>query len=374
MSPASVNVHIYLAFFLLSTTVLFSTAARGAQPVIYDTDMAIDDWSALIFLAKHPAVDLRAVTISASGETHCKEGIQNVLSLLDLGGAPETVAVSCGDEYPLDGYFVFPLPWQEQADTLSGVAVPKSKRRPRGEHAVETIHRVLAAAKEPVTLIPVGPLTNIAQWLERYPEDRAKVGRVVIMGGAFDTKGNIIVPGFTGDHPNTSAEWNIFIDPLAADKVLRSGLNIELVGLDVTNHVRVTSDYVEAFSARVNNPAADFFNRVFIENREFIASNEYYFWDVLATLITVKPDLCGPEVTPVTVSYVPTDKPAHLKTSDLSMPKTRWDGKSRQHLDAGRSGITRRAKTGPPIKVCMRTDRNTALQLFTDIVTAPASP
>ena len=342
----------------------------SAQTVIYDTDMAIDDWSALIFLAKHPEVELKAVTISASGETHCQNGVDNVQSLLDLSDADQEISVSCGDDYPLDGYFVFPEAWQKDADTLSGVAVPKSDRQASKEHAVDTLHRVISQSSDGVTLIPVGPLTNIAQWLQRYPEDKAKVNRVVIMGGAIAAKGNIIVPGFTGDHPNKHAEWNIFVDPLAAKIVFESGLPIEMVGLDVTNHVRVTTDYVEEFARHVNNPAADFINRVFIKNDWFIDSNEYYFWDVLAAIVAVKPELCGPENMAIDVSVVASEKPSHLKTSDLSMPKTTSLGTPRQHFDAALSGITRPAKAGPKVAVCMNTHRETALQLFTDIVTA----
>jgi inosine-uridine nucleoside N-ribohydrolase len=63
-------------------------------------------------------------------------------------------------------------------------------------------------------MLATGPLTNIAQWLARHPDDRAGVDRLVIMGGALDVPGNIIVPGFTDDHPNTRAEWNIYVDPV----------------------------------------------------------------------------------------------------------------------------------------------------------------
>jgi inosine-uridine nucleoside N-ribohydrolase len=111
------------------------------------------------------------------------------------------VPVSCGDPYPVDGHFVFPVPWQEDMDRLSGVDVTPSSRRADERHAVDLLHDTLAAAEAPVTLLATGPLTNIAQWLARHPDDRAGVERLVIMGGALDVPGNIIVPGFTDDHP-----------------------------------------------------------------------------------------------------------------------------------------------------------------------------
>jgi len=342
--------------------------AVKTKPVIYDTDMAIDDWLALIFLAKHPEIDLKAVTIAASGESHCLPAIDNVQSLLDISAAKSDIIVGCGDSYPLEGYFIFPKPWQQDSDTLSGVPIAPSKRRPSSKHAVEIIHQVISQSSQAVTLVPVGPLTNIAQWLERYPEDKTKVERVVIMGGALDVKGNIIVPNYTDGHPNHHAEWNFFVDPLAAKKVLASGLNIELVGLDVTNQVQVTSAYVAEFKKKVNNPAAKFIDDVFTKNDWFINSNEYYFWDVLAALTAVNPELCVAETTKLNVAYEPSNSPDYLKTSDLKIPALRWDGQQRRHLIAATAGTVRRGETGPSIQVCKKTDALKGLTLFSRVV------
>ncbi len=354
---------------LFALALLCSVTTSQAFPVIYDTDMAIDDWFALLYLAKAPEAELKAVTVSCSGETHCAPGTSNVISLLDLVETQAQIPVAAGDAYPMDGYFVFPAPWQKDADTLSGVPIAKPSYAASSKSAVQVIHDTLEASDTPVTIVAVGPLTNVAQWLLQYPKQMSQVNKLVIMGGALDTKGNIIVPSFTDNHPNTKAEWNLFVDPLAAEIVLNSGLNIELVGLDVTNHVRVTHDYVEHFKTLADTPAAKFAKQVYEKNDWFIDSGEYYFWDVLAALTATHPDLCQAESTPLAVDVEKVSKPAHLATSDLSMPSKRWDGKPRNHLKAANGGVISRTVYGPAIDVCMQTNAQKALDTFTITLT-----
>ncbi|MDA8962255.1 nucleoside hydrolase [Congregibacter sp.] len=339
-------------------------------PVVFDTDMAIDDWSALLFLARHPRIELLAVTVSASGEAHCEPGTRNALALLDLVDPHNQVLVSCGDSYPMDGYFVFPVQWQKDMDTLSGVAITPSVREADSRHAVELLHDTLTAASKPVTIIATGPLTNIAQWLERYPNDSAKTDRLVVMGGALDAPGNIIVPGFTDDNPNTQAEWNIYVDALAADKVLRSDLAIELVGLDVTNHVKVTKEFAAQFKARVDNPAAQFWDAVLDANQWFIDSGEYYFWDVLAALAVVDRDrFCEGDMLGLAVKYEETDQP-WWPTSDKAMPNDSSMGTPRRHFAAASAGVIEERDGAKNTLFCRDTDATAAFELFMNTLTS----
>lgn len=347
-------------------------AASATVPIIFDTDMAIDDWAALLFLLREPAVDLRAVTVAGSGEAHCRPGERNALALMDLTQPGNVIPVTCGDPWPLDGYFVFPTAWQDDMDSLSGVPVPASEREPFDGHAVELIHAAIADSEQPVVLLATGPLTNIAQWLDRYPEDRNRVSRLVIMGGALDARGNIIVPGFTDNNPNTRAEWNLYVDPVAARRVLESGLPMELVGLDVTNHVQVTPAVAEAFKRRADNPAANFWSAVLNANDWFIDSGEYYFWDVLAALAVVDRErFCRGEPLAVSVDYRYTDRP-WLGTSDMDMPAANWRGKPRRHLDAESAGILRLLPDAPATTlVCQQTDAEAAFEHFISTLTTP---
>ena len=346
----------------LLITFLSSAHAASPRPVIFDTDMAIDDWSALLVLAMHEELELVAVTSNGAGETRCGPALDNIGALLDLTATSE-VEITCGDDYPMDGYFAFPEPWRQQADTLSGITLPDSTRTATQKHAVDVIHTTLTNSDQQVVLVATGSLTNIAQWLEKYPADTDKVERLVIMGGAFEAPGNIIVPGFTDNHPNTKAEWNIFVDPEAAARVFASGLPIEVVGLDVTNQVKVTKAFARDFKAVAETPAAQFWDAVLDDNDWFIESGEYYFWDVLAALVALDPAFCQGDMAPVTVS-VETGAPWQPSTL-RSIPDTTYNGAERRHLDAEKSGITRTGGDNPAVKICRKTDAERAFSLFT---------
>ena len=341
-------------------------------PVIFDTDMAIDDWAALLFLARHPAVELLAVTVAGSGEAHCEPGVRNAQSLLELVEPESRIPVTCGDPWPVDGYFVFPVPWQDDMDRLSGVAVPAPSAPRDARHAVELLHETLLQAERPVTLLATGPLTNVAQWLDRFPEDEALIERLVIMGGALEAPGNIIVPGFTDDNPNTRAEWNIYVDPVAADRVLRSALPIELVGLDVTNAVRVTAEFAGRFKALANNPSAEFWDAVLDANDWFIESGEYYFWDVLAALVVVDRErFCRGDRLALAARFDATESPWE-PTTDRSIPDTTGDGSPRRHFDAESAGVLVEREGSPNTLFCRSTDADAAFELFVDTLTGSA--
>lgn len=339
-------------------------------PLIFDTDMAIDDWAALLFLARHPRIELLAVTVAGAGEAHCEPGVKNALALLDLVDPHGEIPVSCGDAWPNDGYFVFPVPWQEDMDRLSGVAVTPSQRTEDARHGVELLQATLESSDAPVTVLATGPLTNIAQWLERDDADIDKIDRLVIMGGAMEAPGNIIVPDFTDDNPNKRAEWNIYVDPMAADAVLRSELPIELVGLDVTNHVQVTTEFAAQFKARVDNPAAAFWDAVLDANDWFIDSGEYYFWDVLAALVVLDRDrYCLGEKLALQALYEETDTP-WWKSSDREMPAQRYDGEARRHFAAETAGVITEREGEPNTLFCRETDAEAAFAEFFDTLTS----
>ena len=346
---------------------------NAQTPVIFDTDMAIDDWAALLYTQMHPDLQLLAITVSASGETHCDAGVQNALNLVYLATPNTEIDVACGDPWPLDGYLVFPEAWQLDADTLSGIEIPASPATPWPGHAVELLHRTLMSASSPVILLVTGPMTNIAQWLEQYPEDKALVEKLVVMGGSYHAGGNIIVEGFSDGNPNLLAEWNFYIDPIAADQVLKSELPIELVSLDVTNHVKVSFEFAAEFKQKANNPAAFFWDKVLDNNDWFIESGEYYFWDVLAAItITDQERFCKGPKKSLSVAYRSTTTP-WLPGSDLSMPSMLANGNERQHIDAATAGIVLdsegQSEGGTNVLLCQETDAEGAFASYIEILT-----
>ena len=90
-----------------------------AQPFIIDTDMAADDWMAILYLLQRPDVDVRAITVTGAGEAHCQPGVQNALGLTALAGRPQ-IPVACGRETPLKGDHAFPMDWRKNVDALLG--------------------------------------------------------------------------------------------------------------------------------------------------------------------------------------------------------------------------------------------------------------
>ena len=352
------------AIFCLSACVMQAEEQAKKIPVIFDTDFAIDDWSALLLLGMHSDIDLLGVTANGAGETRCGPAMKNIPSLLDLTPAGETV-VACGDDYPLDGFFAFPEKWRLQADTLSGVAVKPSKRPVSSEHSVEVLHTLLNKHDD-VVLLTTGSLTNVAQLLEKYPADAKRISRLVIMGGSFNAKGNIIVPGFTDGHPNTKAEWNIYVDPIAADKVFAADIPTEVVGLDVTNQVKVTTEFAKNFKKSAKTPAADFWDKVLDDNDWFIDSGEYYFWDVLAALVVIDKQFCVGSEASVYVEYDFLKE--GTKWTDNSISVTTPEGTKRRHLDPASAGITRIGGKNPKVTICEKTDASRAFDEFTAIL------
>ncbi|MDQ2653615.1 MAG: nucleoside hydrolase, partial [Chloroflexota bacterium] len=143
------------------------------------------------------------------------------------------------------------------------------------EDAVALFTSTIQDSPEPVTVLALGPLTNVAAALEATPELADKIENMVVMGGAVDVDGS-----FVSDE-NTTAEWNIYSDPHAARLAFESGVPITLVPLDATNEVPVTPEFVEKLEAEKSTPAAEFVAQLLANNAESIASGSYYFWDPL---------------------------------------------------------------------------------------------
>lgn len=187
--------------------------------LIIDTDPGIDDAVALAIALHSERLNVRLIT-TVAGNVSLDKVTRNALKLLDFFGKDVPVArgangpllreaIHAGDihgDSGMDGY-VFPEPSGRQLSSLN---------------AVEAIHAELQACDSKMTLMAIGPLTNIALWLKVYPEDREKVDRLVLMGGALG-RGNYGI----------LAEFNIAADPEAAKIVFASGLKIAVASLDV---------------------------------------------------------------------------------------------------------------------------------------------
>ena len=115
-------------------------AAGEARPLLIDTDVAPDDLVAIAFLLASPSVDIKAITVSGTGEAHCGAGVDVVLRLLERLEAPP-IDVACGRETPIAGDHAFPDAWRAHADDGSGLALPSTSRQPFAGDAVQLIAR-----------------------------------------------------------------------------------------------------------------------------------------------------------------------------------------------------------------------------------------
>lgn len=251
------------------------------KPVIFDTDMAHEDMFSALFLLSHPNVVVRAITVTGTGEAHCGPGVENAVGLVAVSGH-ENISVACGRETPLAGDHVFPAEWRQDADEAYGNTIPKGSM-PSELSAPDLIIEIVHDSEEPITIVAVGPLTNVAEALQKAPEISANIAEIYIMGGAVEVEGNVGNSGVGID--NKYAEWNIYIDPAAANIVLRSGIPIVLVPLDATNDVPITRRFYNALGSHLNSPAANVVYDILTANLDFVDSGGFQFWDSLTAAI-----------------------------------------------------------------------------------------
>ena len=204
-----------------------------ATPIILDCDPGHDDAIALLLALASPEVELLAVTTVHGNQTLDKT-TANALRVLDLVGRDD-IPVAAGASRPLKRE-------PKVADHvhgesgLDGPFLPPPQHAPIAQHAVDLMLTTIAASPRRVTLVPTGPLTNIALLLDQYAG--RNIERIVLMGGAI-AEGNI----------TPAAEFNIWADPEAAERVFRSGLDVTMIGLDVTHQALLTPPIAERLRA-----------------------------------------------------------------------------------------------------------------------------
>ncbi|KKI49264.1 ribonucleoside hydrolase [Obesumbacterium proteus] len=216
------------------------------RKIILDCDPGHDDAIAIMLAARHPAIDLLGITIVAGNQTLNKTLVNglNVCQKLDINvpihaGMPkpimreQIVADNIHGESGLDGPIFSPL-----------------VRKAESKHAIQYIIDTLMNSDGDITLVPVGPLTNIAVAMRMQPAILPKIREIVLMGGAYGT-GN-----FT-----PSAEFNIYADPEAARVVFTSGVPLVMMGLDLTNQTTCTADVISRMK-KVGGPAGELFSDI----------------------------------------------------------------------------------------------------------------
>ncbi|CAG1011544.1 MAG: nucleoside hydrolase [Rhizobiaceae bacterium] len=211
--------------------------------IIIDTDPGQDDAVAILLALGSPEIEVLGIT-AVAGNVPLRLTEKNARKVCELAGKPET-RVYAGAIRPM----VRPLVTAEQVHGktgLDGPDLPEPVMPLQKQHAVDFIVETLMAEEAgTVTLCPLGPLTNIALALVREPRIAARIQRIVLMGGGF----------FEGGNTTPAAEFNIYVDPHAADVVFRSGVPIVMMPLDVTHKALTSSARIAAFRKLDTRPA-----------------------------------------------------------------------------------------------------------------------
>jgi purine nucleosidase len=208
-----------------------------ARKIIIDTDPGQDDAVAILLALASPEIEVLGIT-AVAGNVPLSLTQNNARRICELAGKPGT-KVFAGAVRPLVRHLVTAEEVHGKTG-LDGPDLPEPTMPLQEQHAVDfIIETLMREERGTVTLCPLGPLTNIALAMIRQPEIAGRIKEIVLMGGGF----------FEGGNTTPTAEFNIYVDPHAADVVFRSGVPIVMMPLDVTHKALTTKKRVAAFRA-----------------------------------------------------------------------------------------------------------------------------
>ena len=234
---------------VIALTLVFMASSALAAPrkVIFDTDPGTDDAMALMLALNSPELDVRAITV-VPGNVTAEQGLENALRMVSLANRCD-IPIAAGAKHPLFQKLITAEFWHGR-NGLANVELPPSKCKVDGRFGPDLIIQMVHAAPHEITLVPVGPLTNIALAVLKDPGIVPLVKEVVIMGGSI-----------TGGNVNAAAEANIYNDPEAAQIVFQAGWPLTMVGLDVGDKTLFTRKHLAQLS-ETHGPVNDFIVQV----------------------------------------------------------------------------------------------------------------
>ncbi|MGY4691742.1 nucleoside hydrolase [Salibacterium sp. K-3] len=259
------------------------------KPIIMDCDPGHDDAMAIFLAAGHPSVTIKAIT-TVSGNALIEHTTRNALIAAEMAGLHD-VPVAEGAGEPLVRTPTT-APHIHGETGLEGPDLPEPMKTPVKEHAVDLTADLLLNAEEPVTLVPTGPLTNIAWLFKRYPSVKQNIAEIILMGG--------------GSYGNwtPAAEFNIYADPEAAHIVFESGLPVTMAGLDLTHQAMAGSEEKEFLrlagtkAATLTAELLDYFAGTYQDLFGFSGAPIH---DACAAAYCIDKDVFSTEYQPVTV-------------------------------------------------------------------------
>jgi len=272
-----------ISYFLFLLVFASSSLATGKK-VIIDTDPGTDDAMAIMLAVNSPELDIRALTV-VPGNTTATQGLENALRMVSLANRCD-IPVAAGAKHPLFQKLVTAEFWHGK-NGLANVELPPSKCKVDPRFGPDLIIELVHASPHEITLVPIGPLTNIALAIEKDPSIVPLVKEVIIMGGSI-----------SGGNVNAAAEANIYGDPEAAQIVFQAGWPLTMVGLEVGDKTLFSRKDLDELS-KSRGPMNDFMVQVtkfLVEQSEKFGGTGSPMYDPLAvgmaidsTFITATP-------------------------------------------------------------------------------------
>jgi purine nucleosidase/pyrimidine-specific ribonucleoside hydrolase len=312
------------------------------KPVNLDTDAGVDDAMAIILALRSPELDVQAIT-TVAGNVGVDKCTKNVLRVLSLMALTEYPIVAEGAERPLvrAPFTAGSVHGEDGLGELGDAYYPELPTGVTSDlQAVDLMLQLIGDSPGEITLIATGPLTNVARAIRKDPRTMAQVKEIVFMGGAVHVPGNI---------PPGAAEFNIFVDPHAAEVVLGFPVSLVMVPLDVTHQVKLMRTAVEwelgSRAARVPRFIADATRKYMRFYRDDQGHDGCYLHDLLAVGVAIDPSFVTTEAMRI---YVETEGKV---TAGMTLPfrhPTRDPAK----------------REAPNVRVCNTVDAERFLQLF----------
>ncbi len=254
------------------------------KTVLFDHDGGLDDYLALMLLLTMEHVEIAGIVVTPA-DCYIEPAVSATRKILDLMGQSHIpVAQSV-----VRGLNPFPRAFRKTSFQVDHLPILNEKEELTtplaAESGQEFMARVLLEASEPVTLLETGPMTTLAAALDIAPEIESKIERILWMGGALNAPGNI--SHYFDGNQDGSAEWNVYWDPPAAHQVWQTNIPITLCPLDITNKVKVTSEFAHRLGRQRRHPLSDLAGQCYA----LVMHQDYFFWDVLTTAYLGRPDL-----------------------------------------------------------------------------------
>ncbi|MBI3477513.1 MAG: nucleoside hydrolase [Acidobacteria bacterium] len=334
-----------VVLFACLVALLVAPAAGATRKVIFDTDPGTDDAMALMLALNSPELDVRAITV-VPGNVTAQQGLENALRMVSLANRCD-IPIAAGAQHPLFQKLITAEFWHGK-NGLANVELPPSKCKVDGRYGPDLIIQMVHAAPHELTLVPVGPLTNIALAVLKDPSIVPLVKEVIIMGGSI-----------TGGNVNAAAEANIYNDPEAAQIVFQAGWRLTMVGLDVGDKTLFSRRYL-AQLGQTHGPINDFMVQVagyLIDLSEKFGSPGSPMYDPLAVGVAI-------DATLVKAPEMHVDVETRGEFTRGETVANRHGYVERNVLHGDRYLIEGADKVEPNAKVCVDVDADRFLEMF----------